>query len=43
MVEAEERVAELEARLKYLELRIDNVSIERVVQEEKPTKKYWLW
>lgn len=41
--EAQERVAELEARLKYLESQIGNVSIERVVLEEKPTKKFWWW
>lgn len=43
VVEAQERVAQLEARLKHLESQLGNVSVERVVLEEKPTKKYWWW
>jgi len=43
VVEAQERVSELEARLKHLESQIGNVSVERVVLEEKPTKKSWWW
>jgi len=42
VVEAEERVSQLEARLKYLESEIENASIERVTPE-KPTKKYSWW
>ena len=43
VVEAQERVAQLEAHLKHLESQIENVSIERVEPEEKSTKKYWWW
>jgi len=43
VVEAQERVAQLEARLKHLESRIENVSVERVAPEEKSTKKSWWW
>ena len=42
MVEAQERVSQLEARLKYLESEMENVSVERVTLE-KPTKKSWWW
>ena len=41
MVEAQERVSQLEARLKHLESEIENVSVERVTLLEKPTRKYW--
>jgi len=41
LVEAQERVAQLEARLKYLESQVENVSDERIVLEEKSTKKSW--
>lgn len=43
VVEAQERVSQLEAHLKHLESQIGNVSVERVVLEEKPTKKSWWW
>jgi len=43
VVEAQERVAQLEAHLKHLESQIENVSVEKVVPEEKFTKKYWWW
>ena len=41
MTEAQERVSQLEARLKRLESEIENVSVERVELEEKPTGKSW--
>ena len=43
VAEAQERVAQFEARLKNFESQIGNVSVERVVLEEKPTKKSWWW
>ncbi|KAF9779469.1 hypothetical protein BJ322DRAFT_1013100 [Thelephora terrestris] len=43
LVEAQERVAHLEARLKHLESQIENVSVETIVLEEKPTRKSRWW
>ncbi|KAF9649621.1 hypothetical protein BDM02DRAFT_3080573, partial [Thelephora ganbajun] len=43
MAEAQERVSQLEGRLKYLESQIENVSVEVVKLEEKPAKKSWWW
>jgi hypothetical protein len=43
VVEAQERVAQLEARLKLLESQIENASVERVVLEGKPAQKSWWW
>jgi len=43
VVEAQERVAQLETRLKHLESQTENVSVERVAPEEKPTKESRWW
>jgi len=43
VVEAQERVSQLEARLRHLESEVENVSVKRVTPEGKPTKKYWWW
>jgi len=43
VAEAQERVARLEARLKYLESQIGNVSVEEAASDAKPAKKSWWW
>jgi hypothetical protein len=43
LVEAQERVAQLEAHLKHLESRIGNVPIEEVPPDAEPAKKSWWW
>ena len=43
LVEAQDRVAQLEAHLKHLESQVENVSNERIILEEKSTKKSWWW
>jgi len=43
VVEAQERVAQLEAHLKHLESQIENVSVEKVTPEKKFTKRSWWW
>jgi len=43
LVEAQERVAQLEAHLKHLESRIGNVSVEEVAPDANPTRRYWWW
>jgi len=43
VVEAQERVTQLEARLKHLESQIENVSVERAAPEEKFANKYRWW
>jgi hypothetical protein len=41
VAEAQERVAQLEARLKHLESEAGNASVERMAPEGSPTKKSW--
>lgn len=43
VVEAQERVAQLEARLKHLESEIGNVSVEKLAPTQESTKKFWWW
>ena len=43
VTEAQERVAQLEARLEHLESEAGNASVERVAPEGSPTKKSWWW
>jgi len=43
VVEAQERVSQLESRLMRLESEIENVSVKKVAPEEKSTPKYWWW
>jgi len=43
LVEAQERVAQLETRLRHLESERENASVERVASEDKPSNKSWWW
>jgi len=43
VIEAQDRVAQLETRLKHIESQIGNASVEMVEPDGKPTKKSWWW